>query len=96
MDYLDKPFPSEFIIDQNYYLTFQQEPERIACEQFKLTPTWKELADACIVYCKEEGQCLMYLGEQGAIRNGKNGQPYYFPDDVKVYIAEQVFANNSV
>lgn len=91
MNFLNKTFPSTFLLDHDYLLTFEKEPDKIASEQFKITPTWKELADACIAYCKDENICLMYLGEQGAIRNGKNGQPYYFPDDVKVYIAEQIF-----
>lgn len=59
---------------------------------YETPPYWKRLADACIEYCKEEHICLSFLAEQGGIRRGDSTQEkYYFPDEVKIYIAEQIF-----
>lgn len=74
----------------DYYLTIGNPIH----DAFKLESneamTWKELAEAATELAKEENICLSHIAEQGAIRHGMSGQPYFFPEDAKLLIVSDL------
>lgn len=76
-----------------YRLSIGKEQETDAAEtEYDQPPLWKDLIDDCIDFCKHENICLSYLAEQGGIRRGDStNYRFWFPDDIKIYIANQIF-----
>jgi hypothetical protein len=77
----------------DYYLTFHHskgfnDPNLPAGVMDGKEPvTWQEATEQAIDYCKENNICLSYLCENGAMRRGANGQPYFFPLECRKIIA---------
>ncbi len=86
--------PAEIPGNGNIYrLSIGKKQETDAAEtEYQAPPSWKQLADQAIMFCKDESICLSYLAEQGGIRRGDNTQyRYWWPDEVKKYIASHNF-----
>ncbi len=56
----------------NFTLVLDEKDPKTVCEkEYDEIPTWEQLTNDLIKFCKDENICLSYLAEQGTIQQGE-------------------------